>query len=197
MKKYALLVALTIAPSLAHDNLAIEGLSHEVSKPKSIAYKKHSQGLVNQNGLNEKTLSEEDITKIENLEALIAKAEKTIEDIEKNHHNNNILKDNKQESADNESNKFSFNKWSEFNPSPNSNYISGGSAGSSGVAGASSSGGTSGGVASSDKKKSDGNNPATHDGGLSATAVPEPEVYLMFLAGLGLVGYRAKKYLLK
>jgi hypothetical protein len=201
MKKYALLVALAIAPSLAHDNLEIESMSHLLSKAKLAMQKEthhvHAPAVINQDPFDEKDASEEKIAHRENLEMLIAEAEKTIAKLDASKENHSSEKYDVA-SQDKEQTKFAFNKWAGLNQNPGSNYISGGSTGGAGGSGASggSSGGSSGGgkTPSDGKTTNNGNNPETPDGGVVATAVPEPEVYFMFLAGLGLIGYRAKKH---
>jgi uncharacterized membrane protein YgcG len=206
MKKYALLVALAIAPSLAHDNLEIEGKSNLVSNPKlalhTETHHSHLPLVIDQDPFNDNDSTEAKIAKRENLETLIDKAEKTIAKLD-------ALKDDHlsekylESSQGNDQSKFAFNKWAGLNQNPSTNYISGGSSGASGGAnggGASggSSGSSGGGKTPSDgKTASNGNNPESHDGSVVATAVPEPEVYLMFIAGLGLIGYRAKKHFSK
>jgi uncharacterized membrane protein YgcG len=198
MKKYALLFAIAIAPSLAHDSLENEDKSNLVSKPKLALHTEthhtHSPLVIDQDPLNENDSTEAKIAKRENLETLIDKAEKTIaklDTIKDDHLSEKYL----ESSQGNDQSKFSFNKWAGLNQNPDANYISGGSSGTSGGASGGASAGSGGGSSGSPKMPSNGSNPEAHDGGVVATAVPEPEVYLMFLAGLGLIGYRAKKHL--
>lgn len=203
MKKYALLVALAIAPSLAHDNLELESISsHILPKPKLTAHTEthhaHAPAVINQDPFNEKdTPEEEKIAHRKNLETLIAEAEKTIAKLDANKEGHPSDKYDG-DSQDKDQPKFGFNKWAGLNQNPGSNYISGGSSGGTGGGSGGSAGGSGGGKTPSDgKTPGDGNNPEAHDGGVVATAVPEPEVYLMMLAGLGLISYRAKKRFLR
>lgn len=196
MKKYALLVALAIAPSLAHDNLELEGSqSHILPKLRLTSHTEthhsHAPAVINQDPFNEKdTPEEEKIAHRINLETLIAEAEKTIAKLDANKESQPSDKYDG-ESQDKDQPKLTFNKWAGLNQNSGPNYIGGSSGGTGGGNGGSAGGSGSG------KTPGDGNNPETHDGGVVATAVPEPEVYLMMLAGLGLISYRAKKRFLR
>jgi hypothetical protein len=206
MKKYAILVALAISPSLAHDG-SIEGLLNNLKKPKLAVFTEphhaHLPLEVN-NPFDERNTADKTKINKENLERMIAEAEKTIEKLDSTSTENHAEKDVKI-SAENEHAKFSFNKWSDFkqNTGTGSYYLTGeGSKGAGGSGGGSAGGGapgggTSGGGAPGKTSTADNDNPSAHGNDVVATAVPEPEIYVMFLAGLGLIGYKARKSLAK